>query len=631
MALRYTAGFDGYNPYTNQFHDYDIEIYDVNYVGDPKEIEMGGNPMEGEFSNTSNESFPTLIPSFLDLNLIATEAFQLNEMYTDDEKALKVVMKMDGVIYGNYFVIPDGTSESFIDPPYDVRVRCTDGLGILDGYDYPTITGKASVLEVINKCLNQLGLGMNINTYADIHYLGLGRPDDVFLNTIINQEQFANDKEEPMNCEEVLESLLSEWVSGLVQMEGEWYLFRWPDVVRAVGDITFKKYDSSLTLIGDHTINIDKVLGNEEGDVIHCKSDQIRAVNMPYKRVSIRYDYGFLLTLLDYQTSKFRGLALGAFDGWDKNSSIEAYPSISDSLPAEIRGVTNINSELRSLATKDPINVTGISKMRLELTFNAGSANGVPYVISLWDGTQFLRLTWDDKWGTEITNNNFDNYIKHSNGDTAGLGQIVKAARDFTLPPGLPPSAYLRVSIFPALYYASNVNTGDPGVIKLYDIKVMPVSNDRGIISEMHTVENNGNYTKVPDTIETINGETDFYGYKGTMFKADGIELTAGFKHRDGLVYVDFLELAARDILYQHGRPMNRYEGSTIGIYGFLSRFVIGNLNGNFMPASMRINFKECVSNVVMSEVSSEPIPITIKPVVFEYENANQEGVKNVQ
>src|SRR5690554_1067997 len=119
MALRYTAGFDGYNAYTKQFHDYEVEIYDVNYIGEPKEIEMGANPMEGEFSNTSNDSFPTLIPSFLDLNLIATESFQLNEMYTDDEKALKVVMKMDGVVYGNYFVIPDGTSESFIDPPYD--------------------------------------------------------------------------------------------------------------------------------------------------------------------------------------------------------------------------------------------------------------------------------------------------------------------------------------------------------------------------------------------------------------------------------------------------------------------------------------------------------------------------------
>jgi hypothetical protein len=631
MGLRYTAGFDGFNAYTKQFHNYEVEIYDVNYIGEPKEIEMGANPMEGEFSNTSNGSFPTLIPSFLDLNLIATESFQLNEMYTDDEKALKVVMKMDGVVYGNYFVIPDGTSESFIDPPYDVSVRCTDGLGILDGYNYPEVNGKASVLEVITKCLNQLGLEMSINTYSDIHYSGLSVGEDVFLNTIINQEQFADDKEVPMNCNKVLESLLSSWVCGLVQQGGDWYLFRWPDIVRNEGEITFKKYDYELNLIGDNTINIDKVLGNGSGDAIHCKSDQIRAVNMPYKRVSIKYDYGFLLNLLDRMTSNFTGFVT-EFYGWDKVNGIDASPATFVGEVAEVRGVTMPVSENRAIVTKEEINVSGLSKARMELTFNLGTGNSLPYLIALWDGTKFMNLEWNNKWVTVYgTGTYFTNYIKYKDGKTRGLGEIVRAELDFDLPPGLLSDAYLVVRIYPVIYLLNNVDFGDPGLVKLYNIKMMPVSNSRSIISETFTVVNSGNYSKVPDEMEVMNGETDFYGYKGSMFKSDGDTLTNGFKHRDESTYVNFIELAAKDILFQHGQPMNRYEGSTIGIYGFLSRFTINSLSGNFMPVSMRVNFKECVSKVVMSEVSNEEVPHTVMPVIYEYEETKQEGVKDVE
>lgn len=630
MALRYVTDF--YSIQTGGKHHYEIEIDDNTYVGEPSVLELGAGGVSLDIESDEQDTFPTVMPSFLNIDLIADESFELNHIYTDNERALKVTLKQDGSVLGQYYVVPDGTRESFTTVPYNVSVRCIDGLGLMKNYDYTWSAPQASVLQIIASCLSRTGLPLNINTYTTMRYVGMGS-GDIYGNTKINQERFDG-----MKCNEVLEQLLKEWVSGLVQMNGEWYLFRWPDLIRHDGGpIQFIKYDSTAVLIGAGVINLGRVLGTdgEPGiDLMHCNVDQVRSVNMPYKAVSIRYEYGFLKNLLDPSTSSFAGGIgpFGDFFGWEKHGGINAAPAgVNDY--ALITGRYEGGVPAQFIDLLDWVPVGDEDKMKLEITFNAGAANGLAFEIIKREGAsvQWWNTDFNSWWNNESVVR-FYNYKSFNSGDdTIGLGQTIKGEIEFDLPTVDPGTTTIEIKILPAFFRSDNVLTGHPGNLKLYEAKLYASTSERGIISELHTVTNNGNYTNVPDPVEVSTGESAFSGYLGTMFKADGITPTNGFQRADGDDPAPFLTIAAEDILYQHGFPMTRYEGSILGYFPVLSRFNINMLPGKYMPVKLSYDFKNNVVNSTLNQVNAEPVPHTVNEVVYEEEKPRQVGASDGQ
>ena len=633
MGLRYTAGFDGFNAYTKQFHNYEIEIDDINFTGTPSELTMGGNPMEEEKENISRDSYPALVPSYLNLNLIATDTFNLNQMFTDNERALKVTMKMDGKVWGKYFVIPDGSSEFFIDPPYDVSVRCVDGLGLLKNYQYTATEGQASILQVVKRCLDKLDLGLNINTYSTLLYKGLAVGSDPYLNTTVNQERFLD-----MDCEEVLSELLEEWVSGLTQINGEWFLFRYPDLIKKEGAVIFKKYNSTLDLLPPEILDIDLVLGNRVGDVIHCKTNQMRSVNMPYKSVAIKYKYGLVRNLLN-EDERFLYGTLFDFNAWDKSGAIDARPRLRfDGLDgyALIRGKTFPPVDGAFIGLTNFVQVTDDLTIKLEITFNAGRANGLAYGVAYRDspsGTA-LYLQEDGTWSSVISDRVRSFYDYEKKGDkTWGLNRTIKGDITFTCPG----EGEIRVVIYPALFFYNNIYSPtipiESARLEIYEVNLFPSHSGNAILSETHKVTNLGDYTNVPNTIEVSTGESIHSFYLGTMYKSDGVTPTDGFSDDGGATYKPFLDIASKDILVQHGRPSGRYEGSVLGLFSFLSRIKINewhNPDSAFMPVSVRYDFLNCIVDSVLNEVNLTDISYMIEPTELERQEPKEGGVRDV-
>src|SRR5690606_27611454 len=161
----------------------------------------------------------------------------------------------------------------------------------------------------------------------------------------------------------------------------------------------------------------------------------------------------------------------------------------------------------------------------------------------------------------------------------------------------------------------------------------LPISSpsDLSIISETHTVVNNGAYTNVPDVIEVSTGESKYDAYLGTMFRTDGVTPTNGFRRDPDQPLLPFLTIAAEDILYQHGFPMTRYEGSILGYFPVLSRFNINMLPGKYMPVKLSYDFKNNVVNSTLNQVNAEPVPHTVNEVVYEEEKPRQVGASDGQ
>lgn len=621
MGVRYITEVSGWNPHLRETNVFRVEIEDVNYIGDPVILEPAVSGISLEYQNNELVAFPAVSPSFLNINLIATADFSLINLFTDNERNLPVTLYRDNVVFGKYVIIPSNTKEPFIDPPYAVSLRAVDGLGLLDKHKYTSTSGQASILTVVNRCLTKLGLGLNINTFSTIIYDGMVFGEDVFNETRINQERFTG-----KNCGQVIEELMREWVSGIFQVNGEWFLIRYPDYLKASGTVTFKSYDSSLNPLSPVNINPNLVLGANVGDIIHSmEATPMRSMNLAYKQVSIRYEYGLVKSLLNADQRFLFGTILG-FNAWNTFGSIQTVPrsQLSGTDPfAIIYGKNYVNVDLGEVIAMKSFVISAVVDLKLTIEFNVGNANGIPYLIAFRENPSSPTMYLDSN-NTWITTQSFAiryfyNY-NESGGNTWGRGERIIGSTDFALPS----SGEITVALCRAFYFDSNEHSIEDGMAKIYEVNMIPSTPDGAIISETHTVVNSGDYSQIPDTVEVSTGESMHSFYLGTMFKADGSTPTNGFSDDGGLVYEKFLDLATKDILFQHGKPMSVYEGSVLGTPNFLSRININDLNGIFMPMSLRYDFRSSVTEVTLIETNTVDVPHTVLATEFEYEGAKQ-------
>ena len=615
MAVKYKSTIIGWNPHTRDNPVYTVEFDDINYSGDPIEVKAGAGGFSIDFENNELSSFPAVVPSYLNIDLIVEEGLNLIDIFTENESNIKATIYKNEAVFGKYLLIPGNTKEPFIDPPYNMKLRAVDGLALLNKFKYTNISGQASVLRVISRCLAKIGLNLNINTFSSIQYQGMTVGGDVFAETIINQERF-----EGMDCAQVLEELMREWVAGLFQVNGEWFLIRYPDYLKTLGFVTFHSYDWELNSLSPITVNPDLILGTKTGDLIHVNTDQMRTVQLPYKQVTIRYEYGLFKNLLSPATANFTGFLFDFF-GWQKVGGINATPKDTKEY-AEIIGRFDDFSQFISLPSAIPVGEA--LQMQLNLTWNGVGANGVLFHIIYTNGPQTLWFYSEaGEWqNTEISSGFIDE--RAWDDKTVGNGNIVNST--LTIPMPLDnnddpiPGGFINIKIFPAWFKSSNILTAHPGSLRLYDIKLHESHSDGRVLAERHEVVNNGDFTQVPDMIEVSTGESQFSGYLGTMFKADGSTPTNGFSDDGGLNFEPFLTLAAKDILFQHGKSMSRYEGSVMGEFNLLSRITINNLFGIFMPLSLRHNLASSVTESALIETNIVDVPHTVLPIQLEYD-----------
>lgn len=640
MSVRYYSEFEQYNTRPNKRYTdlMCIEISDDGYSGEPEYLTLGASPLRINFSEGSAGKDTIIIGSQAQFQLLATDDFSLDDLYTDVDMKWKVDVKRNDAIIWKGFIIPDGCSERFIDPPFIVNTKAIDGIGVLKNApfyssDGSVITGKKSVLSIIVECLSKTGLGMNINTFCNIEYEEMVTGSNPFAQTYVWADRFIKDSDNdiPMDCASVLHSLLTGWGCKLFQRKGEWFIINMNDVSSFNGIIELFKYNSSGVFIGKEIVDANLILGNNEGDIIHCDYDQIKATDKAFKVAKIKYTYGFLANLVNRDTQRFTGNGVTLqFFGWDKLNDIDAEPSHFAGSVAIINGTSFIDIETRALRTKDEIPVFGISKMKVECVFNAGYSNGIPYTVTLNDNGSITNLSWDGKWVTELTNNYFDSVKKLDGGATSGKNKIVRVSRDFELPETLNSNAYIKISLFPVIYFPDNTRfTGRVGLAEIYDFKISAISTGEDIVSETHNVINNADYTYSPKEFEVDNGDSSFYGYEGTLFKSDTVTPTDLWRKKGTVPFYSFLEITTKDLMWMHSRPMRIYEGTVYGYFDYFSIFSITHLNGKFMVTSADYDFKSNKTKVVMMEIDHTPVPVTYH---VDYTNREPDlgGITNV-
>lgn len=200
-----------------------LEIFQDGYVGSV--ISAVGTDEPVIITHQQDDDvYQPIIGSNAEINLLATDAVNYDDLLTPDEKEFKVVVYYEDSTYyvpiWSGFVIPDAYKQAIKSTPYEIQITASDGLGSLDGYKHTLAYNSYVDLDaIIEHCIDKIGLGL---TYYKVPSLRVSTEatDSALTQTDIHTSNYFEDNFEPMDCKTILESVLKQFNLRVFQRGG---------------------------------------------------------------------------------------------------------------------------------------------------------------------------------------------------------------------------------------------------------------------------------------------------------------------------------------------------------------------------------------------------------------------------
>jgi hypothetical protein len=618
-------------------------IQQLDYVGVSEEIQAQENPVQINYQNTSDYKMQAIRGSECTLNLIATEDFELEDLYTENEREFLVLIYKNGSVIWRGFIIPDGCQEQFMFTPYGISINAVDTLGLLKNLSYVQNDGnfwlgKQSFLDIIYNCINRIAIpNMDIYTCVNIYPDATTQGDtyDPLALTRTNAERFMKDDQiNPINCEEVLKAVLEEWTATIIQSEGAFYIFR-PNELALSDTLVFRKYvDGEPAYDGYVTSkNLAQILGGESEGVVlaplfHINTDQLKMIDKPYKNSSMSYRYGELQNLDEkLDNPNFFGTLgcvptpVGPCDtitisGWTKAGVmyVGLWPTggiifYDETDPFDPPNVNNYYQNNNTI----PLNFTATNKERLKIVVSYENPDPLLFAymnfsITLDASGNIYYLQQDGSW--QLAGVGVSDYYQVAS--IAGVGDDAIILSD---PAPLDGNITFRI--------LAPTATGNNIIYTNISAFVFLDFGDQ--VGEIHTATQRATFTHVPETIDVFNGDSPNELYVGAIFYSTGSTLTDLWERR-GIsesvlaepyaVTKPFLRLAVEEIQRIYAGPFVKFDGSIFGYFNPLSVFSINLLAGKFMPLGLSYDLQSNICKATLIRIVNAEIAMdyTLQP-----------------
>lgn len=311
--------------YKGEFQDvegtaYHFTIRQRGYDGTVQDI---GGRASLSYQKRDNYFTPILAAS-LQLDLEATEAVTLQDLYSEEENTFTVDLYRGEDILFTGFIKPDGIYENWVVDRWELSIDAVDGLAYLKNLSFVddnaiSFTGNMSVIGVIASCLRRTGLSLPINVFCQLER-GQTIAENILSNTVVKTERFfQNDSSsDPMDCDAVLRSTLQVFNLTLMQHRGEWFVFREIDANRPA--LKFTKYAADGSIFPPpnrfNELDIRDAIGSHiKGAVkFHCHGDQQKSARASIQAFRLYYKYGLAAAIMRNETFQM-GAGLNS-DGW---------------------------------------------------------------------------------------------------------------------------------------------------------------------------------------------------------------------------------------------------------------------------------------------------------------------------
>lgn len=259
---------------------YRVEIYEDGFGGSPTFKNIGAGHLKLTKKEGTIQQTTLFISIQADTDLEFTGFFQYNNF------KYPVYLYKDGTKIGSYYLVAESYSEAYQNPPYDVNLVATDGLGFLQNYTFEE-TGTINKLYAIRKCLENTGLTLDFDVAVDLLATGMAGTETVFAQEYFDASIFEGEK-----CSDVLTKLFSPFEITITQRNNRW-LIRRPAEDAEKNHTYYFNTGSGLIRIG--TISGESVLTMGDlatGDVYPVGSAPLLEMEHAWKDAIIKKNYG---------------------------------------------------------------------------------------------------------------------------------------------------------------------------------------------------------------------------------------------------------------------------------------------------------------------------------------------------
>ena len=263
-----------------------ISIYDTTlpYIGDEGILDFAEKGSIHWIWDGGDNKFLTMMPSRLEFDMEVSIDESLNVLvydylFTGNETRYAVVMRdQEERILWRGFLVPEEYVEPYEKGTFFVHFTATDGIGRLKGHNLPSSFYRArqSVSKTIADCLKKTGLELEIWMDGAINNtLAAGVWERIYLDA----QGLSNDGK-PVNCYEILDSVLLEIGATLFQQNDRWYIMPW-NRRGSTNNFGLRKYDKD-------GIAIDNTLVAAPKKQLNWYATPSVSVKAPFKEVSVK-------------------------------------------------------------------------------------------------------------------------------------------------------------------------------------------------------------------------------------------------------------------------------------------------------------------------------------------------------
>ena len=599
------------------------EILEKDFEGEPVEIHGNVKVNYAERKDLTQ----AIVASHLDINIEANKELTMQDLYAEDERhfSVKLLRNAELIFYG--YLIPDGIWEDWVYDSWQISISAIDGLSILknlsfvkdDGTFY---TGKITQFDALKQCLKRIGYNLPINVSSDLPtYNGFYGGDSILHSVKMNTERFYFEKatNNIMDCESVLKSILETYNATVIQMNGEWWVFRSIDVKN---EMHFHKYDGET--ITDNVWNAELNIGShiDQYEVFHANANQKKSINPSAQAFRVNYKYGTVKSVNE-NPDIILDSGLTA-EGWNiNNPDAGVFPNddgsgINAKIVQSDSSWFNNKTLLIENNGDDFIQENEIVSVRFSFENSGYAGSGTSYIgIHYEIQTDLYQLTVERN-GTAIrwvlksalnASNDFWKFFQPNGSYGNGLG---KATLSIDLPP-FPEDSNIKIKVFRDVTYSSDYSPDYRFIVNSIEVIPAEGSNIKG---EFHTAQRLTRISSVTKADKTVSvGDSISDIYYGTLYKENG-DPTTVWSRTDRTESLGILQIMVEDNLRISPRPMVLFTGDVFGYFPYLSKVLINNINGKFQISKYSYECKDNINRADFKEFASD----YLLPADFRYE-----------
>ena len=595
--------------YKNIVNDeYRCEIYNKQYFGNATEIKGRATIEKGSVK----DHLEPIRGTGLLLDLEASVALTLEDLYTENEQDFTVRLYKNGKVVFIGFLKPDGIYQSFTRDIWTISMDCIDGLGAISNLSFVQpngfrFIGKMSAIDIIYNCLRRTGISLPINTSINTVYDGLVRSPnmDVLTKVKMNADRFFRIDGQGtgdgtiMSCEEVLKSVLDVFCACITQESGEWYIYKANELFLTDYPL-FRRYNIQNVYNGNVTLNIAEVLGSQINNFYpyHCSGNQKIDIKGGVSAFRVNYKYGFVSGLLGNNQFFHEGFS---YPNWTINSENSTYiitdPLVNTGLtmrPDTTAGV------IKLLATSNPIAllISDVFKLNMNLKANGSTRFFIKVKLGIYN------LTINGEW--VISDSTYMQPVIF--GTEPFSGNLITKLYEIQAQP-LPIAGNIEVNLYVAKSGTTIQNPINATISEYHTVDIVPTVENKPEVGEFHTVERaNKISTIVKDNKVVYNGDNAGIVYIGAIFKENGIDTTSLWNREKEFTSKPILQIAAEEELRISQKPLKKFTGSTFGYLRYLSVIKIDSITGKFMPIEYSYDTFSNISTIKSLELFSAEI-----------------------